>query len=266
MSAALSRRRVLRPWLLPVIALAAWPGSLLSAQGTWPPQRLENLKVFPDTIGVRPLINVMIGFTRALGVRCTYCHVGEEGQPLATYNLPSDDKVTKRKARVMLRMVQAVNDSFLPEVHAIGHEGGAGHADHLVVQCAMCHRGQPRPLTLEQRLMAVIDSAGAEAAVQEYRDLRARFYGRATLDFGEQSLNTFGYRLLRSGRATVAVAMFRLNLEMFPESANAHDSLGDGLKADGDREGALHEYRQAQALNPNLRGIQARIDSLTADQ
>src|SRR6185503_13100269 len=61
-----------------------------SAQAQFPPQKLQNLKVFPKDIPVRALLDTMGGFTRALGVRCSYCHVGNEGEPLSTYDFAAD--------------------------------------------------------------------------------------------------------------------------------------------------------------------------------
>lgn len=49
--------------------------------------------------------NVTIG----LGVRCQFCHIGEEGQPLAQFDFASDQKRTKVIARQMMRMMQEVN-------------------------------------------------------------------------------------------------------------------------------------------------------------
>ncbi len=226
-----------------------------SANAQWPPERLENLEVLPKDISVRELIGVMRGFAGGLGVRCTYCHVGEEGQPLSTYDFPADDKETKEKARVMLRMVGHINGTHLADLPG-------DPVDRLTVTCATCHRGQPRPLTLTEALTEVLDEHGIDSAVARYHTLRDRFYGRATYDFGEFSLNGLGYRLLRSDRADEAVAIFQLNTEMFPESANGYDSLGDGLKGAGKPQAALRSYLAAFELDPAMRGLQARIDSL----
>jgi tetratricopeptide (TPR) repeat protein len=226
-----------------------------SASAQWPPQRLENLQVLPEDITVRQLIGVMRGIAGGLGVRCTYCHVGEEGQPLATYDFPADDKETKEKARIMMRMVNHINGEHLADLPG-------DPADRLTVRCATCHRGQPRPLTLAEALTEVLDEQGADSAVARYHALRDRFYGRDTYNFGEFSLNGLGYQLLRSGRTEDAVAIFRLNAEMYPESANVHDSLGDGLKAAGMPQAALRAYMAAFELDPAMRGLQVRIDSL----
>ncbi len=54
-------------------------------QESWSwPEKPSNLQVLPkDWPGTR-LRPVMVGFSRALGVRCSYCHKGEEGKPLST--------------------------------------------------------------------------------------------------------------------------------------------------------------------------------------
>ena len=40
-------------------------------------------------------------------------------------------------------------------------------------------------------------------------------------------------RRVSGGMSTEAVAIFGLNLKAYPESANGHDSLADGLRAQG---------------------------------
>jgi len=83
------------------------------ARAQWPPDSLVNLEVLPKDIETRELVNIMAGFTRALGVRCQFCHVGEEGMPLAQFDFPSDEKPTKGKAREMIRMVETINGDYL---------------------------------------------------------------------------------------------------------------------------------------------------------
>jgi hypothetical protein len=45
----------------------------------------------------------------ALGVECSYCHVGTDDRSLTDFEFPSDAKETKRIAREMVRMVAAIN-------------------------------------------------------------------------------------------------------------------------------------------------------------
>ena len=61
-------------------------------------------------------------------------------------------------------------------------------------------------------------------------------------------MNELGYRYLAADSVRLAVAAFRLNANHHPESANAWDSLGDGLARSGQRFEALESYRKAVAL------------------
>jgi dienelactone hydrolase len=63
--------------------------------------------------------------------------------------------------------------------------------------------------------------------------------------------NTWGYNLLGQQRAEDALAVFQLNEWAHPQSANAQDSLPDGLVAVGDRESAKRAIEQAIALAPD---------------
>ncbi|HEX2164225.1 MAG TPA: c-type cytochrome [Thermoanaerobaculia bacterium] len=142
-----------------LLVLALLPALAVEPQAPPDPPPFQNLQVLPDDIPRQELVDTMKGFTRALGVRCNHCHVGQ-GDDLSTYDFPSDAKHEKRSARVMMEMVRAINGEYLPrlehdhgehgEAHA--HDHAAGHAaEHAAppasarVTCMTCHRGQPTP-------------------------------------------------------------------------------------------------------------------------
>jgi hypothetical protein len=102
------------------------------------PPGFKNLKVFPADISRQELLSNMRFFAQSLGVRCTFCHVGVEGQPPSTYDFASDAKKEKLIARKMLLMVQRIN------TQDFGVQMGAPNAK---VSCFTCHRGSPHPLT-----------------------------------------------------------------------------------------------------------------------
>jgi hypothetical protein len=56
--------------------------------------------------------------------------------------MASDDKQTKKTARVMLQMVSHVNEMLATGI-------GKPAAEVSKVQCATCHRGKPIPETPE---------------------------------------------------------------------------------------------------------------------
>jgi CubicO group peptidase (beta-lactamase class C family) len=90
---------------------------------------------------------------------------------------------------------------------------------------------------------------GIEAALARYRTLRAAEQDAGR--FGEGELNGVGYWLLRSGRTEDAIVVFRLNVEMFPDASNPHDSLGEAYLVRGDTGRAIVSYRRSVELNPN---------------
>jgi tetratricopeptide (TPR) repeat protein len=185
----------------------------------WPPEKLENLKVLPDTMPVRQLIDLMASFTRALGVRCTHCHVGEERQPLEDYDFPSDEKLAKRKAREMLKMLQAINGQ-----HLTGLE--ERQDPPVQVQCITCHRGVTAPRTLQEVLQLAYQTGGLDSTLTAYGALRQRYYGSAAYDFGEVALADVAGTVARRGRMDDAVRLHALNVEQNPESRFAKQQHG----------------------------------------
>lgn len=69
----------------------------------------------------------------------------------------------------------------------------------------------------------------------------------------ENQVNGLGYELMAAKRLDQAIAVFRLNVAAFPQSANAHDSLGEAYLTKGDKEAAIGSYEKALELNPNQR-------------
>ena len=123
------------------------------------PDKFVNLKVLPEDISRRELVGVMRGFATGLGVRCQHCHVGEEGQPLSEFDFVSDTKPGKRMARLMLKMVNNINNDHLSAIPGRSEDG-------LKVECSTCHRGVSRPEKIQSILSEIIESEGAEAAIQ----------------------------------------------------------------------------------------------------
>src|SRR4030095_13041655 len=97
----------------------------------------KNLQVLSKGITRDQLISNMKFFSQSLGVRCTHCHVGEEGKPLSTFDFASDAKKEKLIARKMLTMVHRIK----------GEDLGVKEFKDAKVPCYTCHRGSTKPLT-----------------------------------------------------------------------------------------------------------------------
>ena len=118
------------------VAAAQTPPPAAQAPFAVPP--FKNLKVLPKDISRADLLARMKFFSQSLGVRCTYCHVGTEGQPLSTFDFASDAKEHKKIARDMMAMVGMLNEKTLP--------AATGLPDAKVT-CFTCHRGATKPAT-----------------------------------------------------------------------------------------------------------------------
>lgn len=117
----------------------------------------------------------------------------------------------------------------------------------------------PRP-SIARALLPIVQEAGVEVAIRQYRESRLR--RSEAFDYGEPELNSLGYALLRGGKPAEAIAIFALNVEMFPRAFNTYDSLGEAYLAAGDTAQAVANYRQSLALNAqntNATAVLARL-------
>jgi hypothetical protein len=237
------------------LAVLACPASLASQpSGRWPPDSLVNVQVIPRATPVMEVVGAMRNIALGLGVRCQFCHVGEEGLPLERFDFPSDEKRTKLVARQMMRMVQEINRRLdtLP-----GRTTAA-----LQVSCVTCHRGVSRPLPLATLLIDAALAAGSDSAIRAYRSLRERYYGRDAYDFGETSLNIVAFRLARAGKYEDAFALLRLNEESFPNSSGMYVFRGNINLMKGDTTAAVAAFREAVRRDPSNGEARGRLQAI----
>jgi hypothetical protein len=71
-----------------------------------------------------------LGYSRALGVACTHCHVEQDSS--------SDEKRPKRAAREMAAMHRAINDQLRKMQNLEPNPNRA-------INCTTCHRGAIDP-------------------------------------------------------------------------------------------------------------------------
>ena len=221
---------------------------------SWP-EKPENLQVLEGMTG-QELRPIMREFTQALGVRCSYCHVGEEGQSLAEFDFVSDLKPEKVTTRSMMRMAATIEQALaeLPREDESKTPVEFG--------CVTCHRGRPRPTSLVDELTEAYAEGGVEEALATYDGLKEKFLLQGCYDFREPALNDFAYTLLESGDTDGAIRALTKNAELFPESGNVWDSLAEATLAAGDPEQARIYYKKALELDPRNRNAAAKLESL----
>ncbi|MCB0746717.1 MAG: serine hydrolase [Ignavibacteriae bacterium] len=111
-----------------------------------------------------------------------------------------------------------------------------------------------------QNVYKALNENGVQYVNDNFNELTINFHPTDPKDI---ILNQVGYTFLFDNQVDKAIAAFQLNVELFPNIANCYDSLGEALLAEGDKEGALKNYKIALELNPDLPSAQEAIKKLT---
>jgi CubicO group peptidase (beta-lactamase class C family) len=119
--------------------------------------------------------------------------------------------------------------------------------------------------SIAETAMNTIAEKDVASAIAQYRELKA---GKTAsqYNFDETELNQLGYQLLQMKKVTEAIEIFKLNVEMYPQSANAYDSLGEGYMVHGDKDLSIANYRKSVELDPKNTNATAKLAELTGTQ
>lgn len=100
----------------------------------------SNLQVLPKDLAPRNLNRLMKGYEQDLGVKCSYCHV--ENRDTGKLDYASDENPKKHIARIMIAMLDDINDGHLAQL-------GIDVRYNSAVTCGSCHRGRANPQPFE---------------------------------------------------------------------------------------------------------------------
>jgi len=78
----------------------------------------------------------------------------------------------------------------------------------------------------------------------------------------ERNFNSLGYKELRKDRFEEAIAIFKINVALHPESYNVYDSLGEAYLKGGDTTQALENYKQSLVYDSGNERIKRTIKKL----
>ena len=106
----------------------------------------------------------------------------------------------------------------------------------------------PRKTPISEFWAILDQQGGVGKAVQMFHEAGTRD-SKAYL-FPERMMNQLAYERMQAGQTKDAIALFKLNVEAYPNSANAYDSLGDGYLANGQNDLALRATQKSLELLP----------------
>jgi tetratricopeptide (TPR) repeat protein len=104
----------------------------------------------------------------------------------------------------------------------------------------------------------VLISSGSKTIKEAIAEARELAKNKDEYIVNEGEINNLGYQMMQSGKTDDAIEIFKFNVEMFPNSANVYDSLGEAYLAKGDKENALINYKKSVELDPkSTSGLEA---------
>ena len=110
----------------------------------------------------------------------------------------------------------------------------------------------------------LLTSGKIDEALTAYRQIQKSQPDNVAVS--EARLNTLGYTLMRAKKLPEAIAIFKLNVELYPASWNVYDSLADGYVANGDKELAIANYKKSLEMNPKNTNATEALKKLGATQ
>jgi tetratricopeptide (TPR) repeat protein len=115
------------------------------------------------------------------------------------------------------------------------------------------HQSHVRVFFLQHKNLAseIIKKGGMDSLQASIAKIRKLRDNGSDIYFDEPSFNGMGYYLMNSGKIAEAIEVFKLNVELFPESFNVYDSLGEAFMKSGDNKNAIKNYQQSLKLNPD---------------
>lgn len=102
--------------------------------------------------------------------------------------------------------------------------------------------------SIANQLKTIIDQKGIGGVATIYQELKKNQPEK--YDFSESQLNDLGYFYMGKNDLEKALALFKLNVDLFPNAYNTYDSYGEALLKNGEKEKAIENYKKSINLSP----------------
>ena len=111
-----------------------------------------------------------------------------------------------------------------------------------------------KPKSIGRYLYDLMDNI--DGAIEKYYQFKTS-PSKNTFVFNEAELNGLAYQMIKEGKIDNAIRLFMLNVEEYPNSSNAYDSLAEAYMIDGQNELAIENYTRSLELDPgNVNAIE----------
>ena len=107
---------------------------------------------------------------------------------------------------------------------------------------------KPKPIGVYLYDILILENA--ENAIKAYKKIKNSPVKRDFI-FDEDQLDNLGYQMMKEKKTGYAIELFKLNIEEYPDSATAYESLGDAYRYDGKVILDIDNYKKSLGLNPD---------------
>ncbi len=220
-------------------------------------QNPQNLQVLSPDISPAELRGTMFAIGEQVGRRCSRCHDFESDTPITERDYASDEKELKHVAREMMLMVQSINET----VSAI--DRGPDHTP-ITVSCVTCHRGVSQPRQIEDVFLTAASEDGLPSAIEQYMELRGRWYATSAYDFTAWKLGGIAQSIFDGGDTAGGMRLHALNLELNSDDGSVYFHRAESFEKQGRIEDAIADFERALDMEEESFGfLTDRIEQLT---
>ena len=113
---------------------------------------------------------------------------------------------------------------------------------------------------INPRFQEILYTENVQAAIDYYYQKRKD--NPSIILFTERQINNLGYEFLFKGRVEEAIKLFKLNVDVYPESSNVYDSLGEAYMENKEFDLAVKNYKKSLELNPDNLNAKEKLKEL----
>lgn len=139
------------------------------------------------------------------------------------------------------------------------YSGGASQVSKTIEAIIFGDEYEPPKPTLGEFIYQSMNERGIDNTIQNIEQL---LNDNGYKILSSRQLNFLGYTLLGEEKLDMALAIFKLNVRLFPEEANPYDSLGDAYLVKGNTKIAIESFKKALEKDPNFESSKRKLEKL----
>jgi tetratricopeptide (TPR) repeat protein len=117
---------------------------------------------------------------------------------------------------------------------------------------------QGTPVSLEA-FRAALGQRGFDHAAEVFAAMQKQ---KPDFKLDETIVNNWGYELMQEKHLPEAIELLKLNAQMYPDSSNAFESLGEAYGSSGERQLAIESYTKALDKDPRNQDAKEKLKQL----